>query len=272
MRGRLFAILGDMPEGHKTHRIAIDQTEWLGGQPLKITSPQGRFRSDARKVSGQTLDRVEAVGKHLFYRFDQHRIVHVHLGRYGSFRIEPTPPPKPVGQIRMRIVASDRTIDLRGPTQCRVIGQDVRDEVVAKLGPDPLAGAKASQVWTKIERSGKPIATLLLDQSVVAGVGNIFRAEMLFEAEIDPRTTGQDLGKDRFDRLWKILVKQMKAGLRHGKIITVTAKEAGKPLSKVDGNDRFRVYGHHHCPRCNHPIIQQDIASRKMYWCDGCQV
>lgn len=260
-----------MPEGHKTHRIAIDQTDWLGGQSLKITSPQGRFRADARKVSGKTLDHVEAVGKQLFYHFDDDQIVQVHLGRYGSYRIEPVPPPKPVGQIRMRIVASEKTIDLRGPTRCRVIDADMRREITANLGPDPLAGGKCRDVWELIRTSGKPIATLLLDQSVVAGVGNIFRAEMLFEAEIDPRVTGKQFDHERFKRLWKILVKQMRTGLKYGKIVTVTSREAGQPLAKVEGKDRFRIYGKTHCPRCNKSITQQDIASRKMYWCGRCQ-
>ena len=260
-----------MPEGHKTHRIAIDHTDWIGGQTVRVTSPQGRFRSGARKVSRQTLDHVEAVGKHLFYHFDDRQIVHVHLGRYGSFRREPSPPPQPVGQIRMRVVAPEMTLDLRGPTQCRVIDADDRSAVLDRLGPDPLAGGKRSDVWAEIRDSGKPIAGLLLDQSVIAGVGNIFRAEMLFEAEIDPRVTGRGLGKERFDKLWRIIGKQMRTGLRYGKIVTVTAKEAGRPLSKVEGKDRFRIYGQTHCPRCNHPITTEDIASRKMYWCPNCQ-
>ena len=262
-----------MPEGHKTHRIAIDQTAMLAGQTLRITSPQGRFRSDARKVTGRTLDRVEAVGKHLFYHFDHDDdcLIHVHLGRYGSYRNEPVPPPKPVGQIRMRIVAPEATIDLRGPTRCRVITPADRTEITDRLGPDPLAGGRKSDVRQNITASGKPIATLLLDQSIVAGVGNIFRAEMLFEAGIDPMEPGDQLGRERFDRLWKVLVKQMRTGLKYGKIVTVTRREAGRPLEQVDGIDRFRVYGQTHCPRCNALIAQTEIASRKMYWCPGCQ-
>ena len=269
-----------MPEGHKTHRIAIDQTEWIGGQTLRITSPQGRFRGDARKVTGRTLDRVEAIGKHLFYHFRPRpsdsdatgdRLVHVHLGRYGAYRIEPLPPPKPVGQIRMRIVASAMTIDLRGPTRCRVVGAVERQSIADRLGPDPLAGGRKRDVYSAIEASPKPIAALLLDQSVVAGVGNIFRAEMLFEAGIDPRVSGQQLGRERFDRLWKILVKQMRTGLKYGKIVTVTRREAGRPLEEVNGRDRFRIYGQTHCPRCNAVIERADIASRTMYWCPRCQ-
>ena len=74
-----------MPEGHKIHFLAREHHDLIGGQVLKVTSPQGRFRADARKVSGRCLDSVLAVGKHLFYEFESKTIVHVHLGRYENF-------------------------------------------------------------------------------------------------------------------------------------------------------------------------------------------
>ena len=260
-----------MPEGHKTHRLAIDHTESLAGKTLRVTSPQGRFRGDARKVTGRTMDRVEAVGKQMFYHFDGGRIVHVHLGRYGGFRREASPPPKPVGQIRMRMVAPEMTLDLRGPTRCRVIDADERAAVIAKLGPDPLAGGRKSDVRRNLTGSSKPIAALLLDQSLIAGVGNIFRAEMLWEIEMDPMTPGDELSRDGFDRLWRAILSQMRKGLRYGKIVTVTARQAGRPLTELEGKDRFQIYGHPTCPRCGGAIATPDVASRRLYWCPGCQ-
>jgi endonuclease-8 len=260
-----------MPEGHKTHFIARQHAELLVGNSLQVTSPQGRFRGDSRKVSGKTLDAVHAVGKHLFYRFEGDRIIHIHLGRYGKFRQHASPPPKPVGQVRMRIRSPAVTIDLTGPTTCRVIDPQQRDAVIRKLGPDPLAGGRKSDVWKNITRSSKPIGALLLDQSVVAGVGNIFRAEVLFETELDPQIAGDQLSKDSFDRLWRSLAKMMKTGLKYGRIISVTAREAGMPLSQVDGKDRFRVYGKTDCPRCGQLIESIELASRRLYVCKGCQ-
>lgn len=260
-----------MPEGHKTHWIARQQTDLLGGQTLKVTSPQGRFRGDARKVSGRMLDRVTAAGKHLFYEFDGGRLIHVHLGRYGKYRIHDTPPPAPVGKVRVRMVGQSIAIDLNGPTTCRVIDQETRNAVVSKLGPDPLAGGRRDKVWELIKESGKPIAALLLDQSVIAGVGNIFRAELLYEIGLAPQTPGKQLSKSQFDELWKSLVRMMKVGLKHGRIITVTAKEAGKPLSKLGNRERFRVYGKDVCAKCDRPVETTEIAARKLYWCPRCQ-
>jgi endonuclease-8 len=260
-----------MPEGHKTHFIAKQHTELLVGDSLQVTSPQGRFRGDARRISGTRLEAVEAVGKHLFYGFEGGRILHIHLGRYGKFRQHSSPPPRPVGQVRARLKGSSTTFDLTGPTTCRVIDQQLRDQVTAALGPDPLAGGRKSDVWKGISRSNKPIGALLLDQSVVAGVGNIFRAEVLFETMIDPETAGSALPKESFDRLWRSLTRMMKTGLRHGRIISVTAREAGKPLREIDGKDRFRVYGKSICPRCGQLIESIELASRRLYVCTRCQ-
>lgn len=265
-----------MPEGHKTHFIARGHTEQFAGQKLTVTSPQGRFTSDARKVSGKILDRVEAVGKHLFYVFDSGQIVNVHLGRYGKYRDLPSPPPAPVGQVRMRIRGEVNTIDLSGPTTCRVIDLAMRSQIESKLGPDPLAptgsaAGKKRDVWNAFSKSNKPIGGLLLDQSVIAGVGNIFRAEVLFETELNPLIPGNQLSKESFDAMWKSLTKMMKVGLKHGKIVSVTAKEAGMSLAKVEGKDRFRVYGKQRCPRCNSTIKTIEVAARKLYVCPKCQ-
>lgn len=260
-----------MPEGHKTHYLAIQHHDLLAGQTVRVSSPQGRFRGDARKVSGRVFESVNAVGKHLFYQFEGNRIVQVHLGRYGKFRVHGAPPPKPVGQIRMRLAGPQSTLDLTGPTTCRVIDPDQQQAIVEKLGPDPLAGGRKSEVWDNLRHSRKAIGALLLDQAVIAGVGNIFRAEVLFETSLDPTVTGQQLSRESFDRLWRSLTKMMKTGLRYGRIISVTAREAGKPLAQVEGDDRFRIYRKTDCPRCGQAISTIQLAARRLYVCEGCQ-
>ncbi|MGB7346802.1 MAG: DNA-formamidopyrimidine glycosylase family protein [Pirellulaceae bacterium] len=260
-----------MPEGHKTHYIARRHTQVLSGQALKVNSPQGRFRGDARKVSGVVLDNVSAVGKHLFYKFDNGRLIHIHLGRYGKFRQHTNPPPAPIGKVRVRMVSDQTTIDLNGPTTCRVIDEITQAEVVAKLGPDPLAGGRKTVAWEKIRVSKKPIGALLLDQSVIAGIGNIFRAEILNDAALSPWVRGCQMERTDFDRMWRSTSRLMKLGLKHGKIITITAKEAGKPLSQIEGRDRFRVYGQPHCRICDYPVEVIQMASRNLYWCPHCQ-
>lgn len=260
-----------MPEGHKTHYLAKQHTDWFAGQKLKVTSPQGRFRQDARKVSGQILESCQAFGKHLFYEFESGRRVHVHLGRYGKYRVLDSPPPVPVGAVRMRLCGEQRTIDLTGPTTCRVINQDIQEEVVAKLGPDPLAGGSKTKVWSHLSSSSKPIGALLLDQTVLAGVGNIFRAEVLFEVGMHPEQSGDSLSREQFDHFWKSLKRMMKVGLKYGKIVTVQSGETRQRLIDLEGNDRFRIYGHEICPRCEGSIETIEIAARKLYWCPSCQ-
>ncbi len=260
-----------MPEGHKTHFIARRHRERMAGQRLKVTSPQGRFCADAKKVSGRILETVEAAGKRIFYVFEGDRIVHVHLGRYGKFRELDSPPPAPVGQVRMRMFGETSTVDLTGPTTCCIIDAQEKRELIDRLGPDPLAGGKKSDVWRSVSQSGKPIAALLLDQAIIAGVGNIFRAEVLFETRIDPSTPGNVLSKSDFDKIWKSLTKMMKVGLKYGRIISVTVREAGMPLADIDGKYRFRIYGKQTCPRCGSDIKTIEIGSRKLYVCEQCQ-
>jgi endonuclease-8 len=260
-----------MPEGHKTHRLAIDHSELFRGCEVRISSPQGRFSSDAQKVDRQVVANVVAAGKHLFYEFENDLLVHVHLGRYGSFRLGPVPSPPPRGLVRMRIVSETTTLDLNGPTQCRVIDAVDRDQVLARLGPDPLAGGSATDVWRNIASSKQPIGALLLDQAVIAGIGNIFRAEALFEIAMNPEIRGCDLDRKAFDRLWRVLVRMLRTGVKHDQIIAVTAKEAGKPLEKLDKHERLRIYGKTTCPRCDSPIAVVKVAARKLYVCQYCQ-
>jgi len=261
-----------MPEGHKTHYLAKQHDAIYAGQRLRVSSPQGRFSADANRVDGRVLESAHAVGKHLFYQFENASIVHVHLGRYGSFAVQQSPPQPPRGRVRMRWIGPSQTLDLRGPTQCRVIDPDLQTAICEKLGPDPLSGGKKSDVFAKINVSGKPIGGLLLDQTILAGVGNIFRAEILFEIGMNPNLPGHEIDQARFGDLWKSMMKMMRSSLKHGRIISVTAREAGKPLAKLDDQERFRVYGKTHCPRCGGKITKENVAARKMYFCKRCQV
>ena len=92
-----------MPEGHTIHRIARDHTKWIGDQTIKVTSPQGRFATEAKKISGCRLLSIHAHGKHLFYQWSPRRFMHVHLGLYGKFRLHKNPPPEPRGAVRIRM-------------------------------------------------------------------------------------------------------------------------------------------------------------------------
>ena len=211
-----------MPEGHTLHRLARLHQRRFGRAPVMVSSPQGRFVDGAAAVSGRVLKKASAWGKHLFHHYEGGRVVHVHLGLYGTFTESEVPMPLPVGQVRMRMVGTDFGTDLRGPTVCEVIDEPEVDDVVARLGPDPLRrDADGSLAWARITKSRRPIGALLMDQTVIAGVGNVYRNELLFRHRIDPYRPGVKIGADEFDAMWTDLVELMKVGLRRGKIITM---------------------------------------------------
>ena len=193
-----------MPEGHTLHRLARLHQRRFGGAPVAVSSPQGRFAGSAAMVDGQVLRRTSAWGKHLFHHYAGGPIVHVHLGLYGAFTEWQLSggelPPEPVGQVRMRMVGADYGTDLRGPTVCEVIDEAQVSDVLAKLGPDPLrSDADPSWAWTRITKSRRPIGALLMDQTVIAGVGNVYRNELLFRHRIDPFRAGREVGEAEFD-------------------------------------------------------------------------
>ena len=148
-----------MPEGHTLHRLARLHQRKFGRAPVIVSSPQGRFVDGAAAVNGRVLKKASAWGKHLFHHYEGGRVVHVHLGLYGTFSEVEVPMPLPVGQVRMRMVGTEFGTDLRGPTVCEVIDEAEVDDVVARLGPDPLrrdadgvAGVGANQQVPQADR------------------------------------------------------------------------------------------------------------------------
>ncbi len=140
-----------MPEGHTLHRLATAVREHFAGRTVSVTSPQGRFAESARLIDGTELVTAESWGKHLFVEFAQERIVHVHLGLYGKLDVHDGPPPPPVGQVRLRLVAGaprPSYADLRGATACDLLTVAQRDAILDRLGPDPLRpDADPARAW-----------------------------------------------------------------------------------------------------------------------------
>jgi endonuclease VIII len=257
-----------MPEGHTLHRLALDHQHALGRRVIRCSSPQGRFAEEAGELDGQRVDTVEAWGKHLFYRFDSGCFVHVHLGLYGRFRRKRQPVPEPRGAIRWRIETDDVCLDLSGPTACELLDIEGVTAIQRRLGPDLLrAEAKAADAWERVSTSRRAIGALLLDQSIMAGVGNVYRAEGLFVAAIHPEVAGVDLPRGDFTRLWKTLRTQLKRGVKDRRIVTVP-HEAGYRARK---GERTFVYGQRVCRRCDGPVRRWDLGARTMFACEQCQ-
>ncbi len=263
-----------MPEGHTVHRIARDHGRLLVGHLLQVSSPQGRFSSEAEHINGHVLTDLEAVGKHLFYWWDTGEIGHVHLGLFGKFRISKGPDaPDPVGLVRMRLQSPAATIDLAGPTDCAIGTADDRDRVLARLGPDPLdPKADAAEAMARMHRSKQAIGTILLDQRVLCGVGNVYRAEALFVTGIHPARRGSDLDPAELQALWNTVVAMLRQGVKDNRIITVDRAELGLPRStRLRRGEATYAYHRDRCLRCATPIQTIELGGRPCYFCPTCQ-
>lgn len=268
-----------MPEGHVIHRLANRTNELFAAEAVAVSSPQGRFAESAALLDGTTLDRAETWGKHLFVAFDADvpaNILQIHLGLIGRLTFAPLA--EPVGQVRVRIADDRWAADLHGPQTCRLVTATERDAATARLGEDPLrADADPQRVWTRVHRSSRPIAALLMDQAVFAGVGNIYRAEVLFRQGIDPACPGSELERSRFDAIWADLVHLMALGVRDGRIDTVrpehTPEAMGRP-PRVDAHGG-EVYVYRRADRpclvCGRPVRETDLGGRHLFWCPACQ-
>jgi formamidopyrimidine-DNA glycosylase len=261
-----------VPEGHTIHRIARDHGRLLAGRRLSVTSPQGRFAADADRVDGATLERIEAYGKHLFYHWSTGEIGHVHLGLFGKFRVTKGEPPEPRGALRMRLTTIDDgdrvTVDLRGPTACTVDPPEQRSAIIGRLGPDPLRGdADPERAIAKLTKSSRAAGDLLLDQSVIAGLGNIYRAELLFLHGIHPERPGKRC-VDEAASIWETSVEMLRAGVKANRIVTVDRDELGWPRGKrIPRSEATYVYKRDICIRCGDEIRSLEIANRTCYFC-----
>ena len=268
-----------MPEGHVIHRLANRTNELFASQQVAVSSPQGRFAESAALIDGTRLDHAETWGKHLFITFEADtpsNILQIHLGLIGQLTF--TPLADPVGQVRVRIADDAWAADLRGPQMCRLITDSEQAAVTAKLGQDPLrTDADPQQAWARVHRSSKPIAALLMDQGIFAGVGNIYRAEVLFRHRIDPACPGNALDRASFDAIWTDLVELMALGVRDGRIDTVypehTPEAMGRP-PRVDAHGG-EVYVYRRaglpCLVCGTPVEEAALSGRHLFWCPGCQ-
>ncbi len=279
-----------MPEGHTLHRLADELTATFAGRVVRAGSPQGRFADSAALIDGLVLAGAEAWGKQLFVEFPGERFVHIHLGLYGTCAVHVgvDDVPDPIGQVRLRLVAasaldrgSDATFsyaDLRGATTCALVTWAERDAVVARSGPDPLrADADPDRAWARIRRSRAPIGGLLMDQSVLAGVGNVYRAELLFRHRLDPRRPGQSLRVGQWNAMWADLVELMQEGVRTGRIDTVRPEHLpeamGRPPRRDDHGGEVYVYRRtgQPCHVCGSSIRTAVLEGRNLFWCPKCQ-
>ena len=267
-----------MPEGHTLYRLARARRQTFRGRPVHVTSPQGRFAAGAALLDGRVLQEVFSYGKHLFADFGGDTL-HVHLGLYGTFIGGTGDPPPAKGALRMRWVAdgpdgSGVWADLRGPTTCEVLAGPEVAAILARLGPDPLRPrTDGTGAHRRIAASRTAIGALLMDQSVLAGVGNVYRAELLFRHRVSPFRVGRAVDAALWQSMWADLVTLMRAGVRMGRIVTTRPEDRARRRGMVQGEDAHYVYRRTGvpCRVCGTGIRTEVMVGRNLYWCPACQ-
>ncbi len=265
-----------MPEGNETHRWAELHASMFAGKKVRVDSPQGRF-TDAALVDGRVLVGVMAVGKHLGYDFGELRgkrqIVHVHMGLYGDFIEGKGKLPEERGALRMRIWDKSQWLELRGPTDCSVWSQEKWDTLLARLGPDPLNRDKPEKMLERISVRKTPIGALLMDQSIISGVGNIYRAELLFRARVSPFRAGKDVPATVLKGMWKDACALMPTGMVDRRIVTTKPKDRPHKTGEALHEEAHYVYRRQGrpCFICGNKVETKVFGGRNLFWCPGCQ-
>jgi len=268
-----------LPEGHTLHRVAAELRDRLAGQIVTSSSPQGHFILGAARVDGHRLVDAEAWGKHVLVRFEGvAEQVHVHLGLFGRWTVTVFEDVPVVGEVRWRLRAESVVFELRGPTACELLSPREVAALLARLGPDPLRhDADPDRAWQRISSSRSPLATLLMDQAVVSGIGNVYRAEVLFRHGLPPDLPGRDLDRSTWDAIWTDLVHLMRDGVRSGQIDTVRAEHTPEAMGREPRDDAHggEVYVYRRtgqpCLVCGTPVLTKVVAGRNLFWCPECQ-
>lgn len=290
LRPRHHCAILAMVEGHQCARVIHWHRTRLQGRKFSASSPNSRFTEGASLINGCLLTRCEHIGKNLFYFFTppppsssldnassvrstSTTVVHVHFGMSGRFKTFATDAePETTATTRLRLIAEDNSIG--GHLSAMTVkhgGIDLFESKMAELGPDPLReDADANRFFDKLESSrfkAKPVGLALMDQNTVAGIGNIYRAEILFRAGIHPEEPCGNLTREQLQTIWNESVVCLRRGFETGSILTVDPKE-GLPEPWT----RRYIYNHKSCGRCGGAVKSWDMANRTAYACAGtCQ-
>ena len=187
-------------------------------------------------------------------------------------------PPEPVGAVRVRLLTETAVADLRGPTACEVLDPAQVEAVIAKLGPDPLLddSPEAEQRFVDaVTKKATPVGLLLMDQSVVSGIGNVYRAELLFRARLDPHRSAKLVPREMLVDLWDDWTYLLGVGVATGQMLTMDGlSDAELAKAMASRADRHSVYKREGlpCRVCGTNIVLEEMGNRKLYWCPKDQV
>ena len=229
--------------------------------------PEGTLRIDALPES--SLGSIGAPRLTRLRMSESDRETEVEAGEF---------PPPPIGQVRVRLLTETAVADLRGPTACEVFDPQQVEKLLAKLGPDPMhdsGKAAENRFVQRVMKSATPIGLQLMDQSVVAGIGNVYRAELLFRARLNPHAPGRSIPEATLRKLWRDWAHLLAIGVETGQMMTrddlKTEEDYRRALASRD--ERHYVYKRTglKSPRGRGTVVMEDMGGRNLYWAPGWQ-
>jgi endonuclease-8 len=252
-----------VPEGDTIHRAAARLNALLRGRELSLAEapdPRSPLHHRASELRGRKLECAEARGKHLLAHFSDDLVVHSHLGINGRLVIRGDGP-APSGRAWLRLGADRGGAAQFGGKVLRLVSESRarNDPGLAQLGPDPLGpgfdpATTAARLLTA--GRGRDLGDALLDQRIVAGIGNAIRTEACFAARLSPWRSIGDVSEDEAERVIVASQHVMRVALERGRRPRSIYRMAGRP-----------------CPRCGTLIRSggQGDSNRVAYWCPTCQ-
>jgi len=243
-----------MPEGDSLHRAAR-RLQALVGERVEVETPnpRGAAAISAERLDGRVLESVEAVGKNLLLRFEGGLVLRSHLRMNGRWQVVERGAERH-GQPWLVLRGAEREALLWNGPVLELTGRGTR-----RLGPDILADPPELAGMVARFRRGhqrRELGDALLDQRLVAGIGNVWKAESLWRAELSPWLRLDEVSDEELERVLGEAARLMRTALDGAGAKRVVYRRAGRP-----------------CPRCGTPIRSrgQGDDNRTAYWCPGCQ-
>jgi endonuclease-8 len=252
-----------VPEGDTIHRAARRMHAALVGHEMQLAdapNPRSPIHNRAAELQGRTLESVEARGKHLIAHFSGDAVLHSHLGMNGRWFIA-ADGRLPYGKPWLRLASGRGIASQTGGKILRIVTESKlrNDPALRRLGPDPLRPGFDLEVTAQRLRSGaamREIGDALLDQELIAGLGNVIRVEGLFRARVSPWRKVSDMTDDEL-------------------LAVVDENKKVMDISMAKGRRPVAIYKAHRkgCPNCGGEVLSrgQGDDNRTAFWCPRCQ-
>jgi endonuclease-8 len=271
-----------MPEGPEVRREADAIAAALVGQQLvKVEFGLPRLGRYSSLLEGASVTAVESRGKAMLLYFDVHYAMYSHNQLYGKWLVAARDDLKPTNRsLRVGLHTLSHSVVLYSASDIEIMPVELVEEhpFIRRLGPDVLSAALS---WREIAKrlgdrrfSRRTLATIYLDQSFLAGIGNYMRSEILHEAALCPRLRPSDLSRAEIGRLSRatLLISQRAyqgAGVTNAPSRVRTLQKRG--FKRRDY--RFSVFDREGmaCYRCLAEVLRLELAGRRLYFCGGCQ-